>query len=184
MSQVKISPQDAAKMIFPIDTAAIRKELERLLNKPKCAEFVKELIKRAAENAAPDNTVVAEGDVLKIYDLVLTQKGLVRAGAEGSLPGANFATGSIATNNAGIQIGNVQPGAPVTEDELTALYLRSDGRVTMHETIHHSGRLVYSDQDLAIVVSTMPGDRPPLPTSGNRFDFSAYWDRELRNSFK
>lgn len=184
MSEEKISPQDAAKMIFPVDTKAIREELDRLMSKPKCSEFVKELIKRAAENAAPDNTMVAEGDVLKIFDLVLTQNGIVRAGAPGSIPGASFATGSIATNNAGIQIGNVRPGAPVTHDELKAVYLRSDGRVTLHETIHHSGRLVYSDQDLAIVVSTMPGDRPPLPTSGNRFDFSQYWDKELRNSLK
>ncbi|HEV3470077.1 MAG TPA: hypothetical protein VG148_12205 [Pyrinomonadaceae bacterium] len=184
MSQVKISSQEAAQMIFPVDTAAIRVELERLLSKPKCADFVKELIKRASENAAPDNTVVAEGDVLKIFDIVLTQKGVVRAGAPGSIPGANFATGSIATNNAGIQIGNFVPGAPVTMEELTALYVKSDGGVAMHETIHHSGRLVYSDQDLAIVVSTMPGDRPPLPTSGNRFEFSRYWDKELRKSFK
>lgn len=184
MAEEKISPADAAKMIYPIDTVGIRSELEKLLSKPKCADFVKELIKRAAENAAPDNTVVAEGDVLKIFDLVLTQKGVVRAGAEGSIPGANFATGSIATNNAGIQIGNFMPGAPLTEDELKAQYLRSDGRIAMHETIHHSGRLVYSDQDLAIVVSTMPGNRPQLPTSGNRFEFSQYWDRELRNSFK
>lgn len=184
MSQETISPQEAAKIIFPIDTSAIRKELEKLLSKPNCAEFVKELIKRASENAAPDNTVVAEGDVLKIFDLVLTQNGMVRAGAPGSIPGANFATGSIATNNAGIQIGNVVPGAPVSKEDLRLMYLKSDGRFTMHETIHHSGRLVYSDQDLAIVVSTMPGDRPPLPTSGNRFEFSAYWDRELRKTFK
>lgn len=184
MSQEKISPDEAGKMIFPVDTVGIRGELDKLMSKPKCGEFVKELIKRTSENAAPDNTVVAEGDILKIFDLVLTQNGVTRAGAPGSIPGANFATGSIGTNNAGIQIGNFRPGAPVTLEELTAAYLKSDGRVTLHETIHHSGRLVYSDQDLAIVVSTMPGDRPPLPTSGNRFDFSQYWDRELRKTFK
>ncbi len=184
MSEDLISPQDAARMIFEIDTAGIRAELERLMSKPKCAEFVKELIKRASANAGPDNTVVAEGDVLKIFDLVLTQKGVIRAGAPGSIPGANFATGSIATNNAGIQIGNFRPGGPVVRAVLKEMYLRSDGRVALHETIHHSGRLVYSDQDLAIAVSTMPGDRPPLPTSGNRFDYSMYWDRQLRNSCK
>lgn len=183
MSEELIHPQELVGKIFPIDTAGIRAELERLMSKPRCAEFVKELIRRASENAAPDNTVVAEGDVLKIFDLVLTQKGVIRAGEPGSLEGGtgNFATGSIATNNAGIQIGLFLPGAPLTREQLRAEYLRSDGRIALHETIHHSGRLLYSDQDLAIVVSTMPG-APPLPTTGNRFDFSRYWDRELRNS--
>jgi hypothetical protein len=26
----------------------------------------------------------------------------------------------------------------------------------------------------------MPGDRPPLPETTNRFEFSRYWDDELR----
>jgi hypothetical protein len=183
MSQRKISPDEAGAMVFPIDTNLIRSDLERLLSIPKCADFVQDLLARASENAAPDNTLVAEGDVLKIFDLVLTQKGVIRAGAPGSqpptpkFPFANLATGSIATNNAGIQIGGVLPGAAVTEDELAALYRKNDRRVALHETIHHAGRLVYSDHDLAIAVSTMPG-RPPLPANGNRAAFSAYWDRE------
>jgi len=189
MSQVKISVEEAREMIFPIDTNIIREEMTRLIGKPNCAAFVRELLTRVSENAAPDNTLVAEGDVLKIFDLVLTQNGVIRAGAPGSLPFSpqfptgNCATGSIATNNAGIQIGNIIPGAPVTHDELAALYRRGDGRVGMHETLHHAGRLVYSDQEFAIAVSTMPG-MPALPGGHNKFAFSQYWDRELRNSFR
>jgi hypothetical protein len=63
------------------------------------------------------------------------------------------------------------------------MYLKSDAPIALHETLHHAGRLVYSDQEFAIVVSMMDS-RPPLPATGNRFDFSRYWDTELRKSFK
>ncbi len=179
MPEIQLNPADIARMIFPIDVAGIRAELARLLERPTCANFVRDLIDQAAANAAPGNTLVEDGDILRIYDLIQEQNGMVRAGAPGSIPGANFATGSIATEDAGIQIGNFVPGVPVTEDELKARYLRADTIIALHETIHHAGRLVFSDQDLAIVVSMMPGT-PPIPQTTNRFAFSSYWDTELR----
>jgi hypothetical protein len=186
MVEEKINPNDAARMLFPIDVAGIRAELARMLKAPDCANFVKRLLDDAARNAAPGNTLVAGGDILKIFDLIQTQKGMVRSGdtAHGAIPGANFALGSIATGNAQIQLGNFRPGLPVTLPELKTLYLKSDTPITMHETIHHAGRLVYSDQDLAIVVSMMPGPRPPLPATVDRFRFSQYWDAELRKHCK
>ena len=182
----KIDPNTAARMIFPIDVPGIRKGLERLLGLPKCAAFVKELLAETAKHASPGNTLVEGGDVLKIFDLIQTQKGMVRSGdtAHGAEPGANFALGSVATGDARIQIGNFRPGAPVTLDELTEMYLQSDVPVSLHETLHHAGRLVYSDQEFAIVVSTMGEGRPTLPATGNRFDYSRYWDTELRKTFK
>lgn len=182
----KIDPNDAAKMIFPIDVEGIRKEIEKILAKEKAAAFIKALVAEVAKHAAPGNTLVEEGDVLRIFDLVQKQKGFVRAGdtAGGAIPGANFALGSVATGDAQIQIGNFRPGAPLTFQELKDAYLQSDAPVALHETLHHAGRLVYSDQEYAVVVSTLPGTRPPLPTSGNRFDFSHYWDTELRKACK
>jgi hypothetical protein len=182
----KINPNDAARMIFPIDVEGIRKEMKRMLALPKCAAFVKELLAEAAKHAAPGNTLVEEGDVLRIYDMVQKQKGMVRSGdtAGGAIPGANFALGSIATGDAQIQIGNFRPGVAVTREELKELYLKSDAPIALHETLHHAGRLIYSDQEFAIVVSMMDGNRPPLPASGNRFDYSSYWDTELRKACK
>jgi hypothetical protein len=173
-------------MIFPIDVAGIRKELEKLISLPKCSQFVKDLLAETSKHAAPGNTLVEGGDVLKIFDLVQSQKGMVRAGdtAHGAEPGANFALGSVATGNAQIQIGNFRPGAPLTLQELADAYLKSDAPIALHETLHHAGRLVYSDQEFAIVVSAMNDNVPPLPTSGNRFEYSAYWDAALRRSFK
>jgi len=182
----KIKPEDAAKMMFPIDVEGIRGRLEEFLKKPKCAAFVKELLAETAKHAGPGNTLVEEGDVLRIFDLVQTQKGMVRAGdtANGAIPGANFALGSIGTGDAAIQIGNFRPGAELTFEELKAAYLESDAKFSLHETLHHAGRLVYSDQEFAIVVSEMNGNNPPLPTGADRFQFSQYWDKALRKSLK
>jgi hypothetical protein len=187
----KIQPGDAAKMIFPFDVAGIRKEMAKLLSTPKCGDYVRRLLDLVSRNAQPANKLVAGGDVLKVFDIIVQQqRGLVRAGdtAHGALPGANFADGSIEGGNARVQIGNVRPGAPVTMDELKAMYLKSDARFCMHETLHHSGRLVYSDQEFAIAASSLNGNNPPLPTPppgpNSRFIYSQYWDAELRKSFK
>ena len=190
MSNEKILPEDASKMIFPFDVAGIRAEMARLLGIPKCGNYVRQLLDLVSRNAQPANKLVEGGDVLKVFDLVQKQRGLVRAGdkAHGALPGANFADGSIEGGNARIQVGNVRPGAAVTMDELKAMYVKSDARFCMHETLHHCGRLVYSDQEYAIAASTINGNNPPLPVPppgpNSRFIFSQYWDAELRKSFK
>ena len=190
MANEKILPDDAAKMIFPFDVAGIRAEMARLLGIPKCGNYVRQLLDLVSRNAQPANKLVAGGDVLKVFDLVQQQRGLVRAGdtAHGALPGANFADGSIEGGNARIQVGNVRPGAPVTMDELKAMYVKSDARFCLHEALHHCGRLVYSDQEYAIAASTINGNNPPLPVPppgpNSRFIFSQYWDAELRKSFK
>lgn len=186
----KIQPADAAKMIMPFDVHGIRAEMARLLSHKKCGDHVKALLEVVSANASPANKLVEGGDVLKVFDKVMSQKGLVRAGdkAKGALPGANFAGGSIEGGNAMIQIGNVRPGQPVTMDELKALYVKSDAKFCMHETLHHSGRLVYSDQEFAIATSAINGNNPPLPTPAagidSRFVYSQYWDAELRKTFK
>lgn len=182
----KIKREDAAKMLFPVDVDGIRDKLEEFLKKPKCAAFVKELLAETSKHASPGNTLVEEGDVLRIYDLIQTQKGMVRSGdtANGAIPGANFALGSVGTGDAAIQLGNFLPGADMTFDELKAAYLMSDAKFSLHETLHHAGRLVYSDQEFANVVSEMNGNDPPLPLGANRFQFSQYWDKALRKTLK
>ena len=189
MNNEKIQPNDAAKIIMPFDVAAIRAEMARFLSTPKCGDYVNRLLDVVSKNASPGNTVVACGDVLKVFDIVQQQRGLVRAGdtAHGAIGGANFADGSIKGGNAMIQIGNVRPGAPVTRQELEAMYVESDVPICMHETLHHCGELVYSDQEFAIAASSLNGNNPPLPTPppgiDSRFLYSQYWDTELRKSF-
>ena len=190
MDNEKIQPNDAAKMIMPFDVSAIRAEMARLLSIPKCKDYVNQLLDLVSSNASPGNMLVADGDVLAVFDIVQQQKGLVRAGdtAHGAIGGANFAGGSIKGGNAMIQIGNVRPGLPVTLQELEAMYVKSDARFCMHETLHHCGELVYSDQEYAIATSSLNGNNPPLPTPpagiDSRFIYSQYWDTELRKSFQ
>lgn len=186
----KIQPNDAAKMIMPFDVAVIRAEMAKLLSTPKCGGYVKRLLDVVSRNASPGNKLVAGGDVLKVFDIVRQQKGLVRAGdaAHGAFGGANFAGGSIKGGNAMIQVGNVRPGLPVTRQELAAMYVKSDARFCIHETLHHCGELVYSDQEYAIATSSLNGNNPPLPTPpasiDSRFIYSQYWDAELRKTFQ
>jgi hypothetical protein len=190
VDEEKMQPNDAAKIIMPFDEAAIRAGMAKLLSSPKCGEYVKRLLDIVSRNASPGNTLVASGDVMQVFDMVLRQKGLVRAGdtAHGAIGGANFADGSIKGGNAMIQVGNVRPGLPVTREELEALYIESDVPVCLHETLHHCGELVYSDQEYAIAASSLNGNNPPLPTPpaelDSRFLYSQYWDTELRKSFK
>ncbi len=191
MSNEKIQPDDAFRMVFPFDVAGIRAEMARMLSIPKCATFVKQLLDFVSKHAQADNTLVAGGDVLKVFDMVILQKGLIRANdtAHGAdKRGPNLALGSIGRGNAQIQVGNFRPGIAVTADELKAQYLKSDARICLHETLHHSGRLVYSDQEFAIAASALNGNNPPLPlpdpTKDMRFVFSQYWDGELRKSYK
>ena len=191
VEEEKILPDDVTKIIYPFDVPGIRAEMARMLSIPKCAAFVKQLLDLVSKHAQPDNTLVAGGDVLKVFDTVMAQKGLIRANdtANGAdKRGANLALGSIERGNAQIQVGTFRPGVPVTREELKPQYLKSDARICLHETLHHSGRLVYSDQEFAIAASALNGNNPALPapdpTRDMRFVFSQYWDGELRKSYK
>jgi hypothetical protein len=191
MEEEKIQPDAAAKMNFPFDVPGIRAEMARMLSIPKCSSFVKKLLAEVSSKAPPLNTLVENGDILKVFDMVMSQKGLVRAGdtAHGAdKSGANLALGNIAKGNAQIQVGTYRPGLPVTAAELKAQYLISDARICLHETIHHAGKLVYSDEDLAIQCSLMNNNTPALPTpmpdKDMRFVYSQYWDKELRKTYK
>lgn len=190
MDNELIQPNDAARIIMPFDVAAIRAEMVRLLSIPKCGDYVKQLLDLVSRNASPGNALVAGGDVLAVFDIVQQQKGLVRAGdtARGAFGGANFAGGSIKGGNAMIQVGNVRPGLPATRQELEAMYVQSDARFCIHETLHHCGELVYNDHEYALAASSLNGNNPPLPIPppdmDARFIFSQYWDAELRKTFQ
>ena len=193
MDNGKMDPDTASKIIMDFDIPAIRAEMKRLLAKPKCSAFIKQLLAHASQHAVPGNTMIEEGDILKVFDIITSpgQKGLVRSGdtKNGALPGANFASGSIQDGTARIQIGNVRPPGPVTMEELKALYVESDARFCIHETLHHCGVFLYDDQAYANAANAINGNSRPLPTpTGNPLvdsrTYSQYWDKDLRNTFK
>lgn len=180
-----LQPDEIAKMNHPFDVEGIKREMKKLLDKPKCSAFVKRLLELVGEKAAPGNKLVENGDVLKIFDMVLKQKGLVRAGdkANGAISGGSFASGSIKNGDARIQIGIIRPGKAMTRAEAAKEYLRNDTWYCLHETLHHASELGYSDQDYAIAASIINGNKPELPSTDNRFTLSVYWDDDLRKTF-
>lgn len=159
------------------------------MGNPACADFVKDLLGRVS---SADNPLVEGGNILGIFDRISQGGGLVRSGGPGSIPGANFALGGFATNDARIQIGNYLPGVPVTAEELRRGYNRSDAGAGLHESMHHAGRNVYFDRDLALAVhartgATIENSRGQRPTgnpSTDRFIYSQYWDAELKKHCK
>ena len=180
-----LTPDQVARMNHPFDIEGIRREMEKMLSKPKCAAFVKQLLELAVKNGAADNKLVENGDVVKIFDKIVSQRGLVRAGdtANGAIGGASFASGRIKDGTARIQIGVFRPGQPITRKQARLEYLKNDACFCIHETLHHASELGYSDEDFAIAVSTMIGNNPELPATTDSFKFSKYWDTELRKSY-
>ena len=191
MTDVLLGPDDevftdaaeAERIIFPFDVPGIRAAFVRIMADPDAASFIRELMERAEENASPVNPLVEGTDLLRLFDRILSQRGLIRAGdtARGAIvqPGfANFALGSVVTNNAGIQIGRKFPPVPITLGELKQSYLKTDTRTALHETLHLAGESFYDDRAYALVVSAMTNTPPP--PAGDRAANSRYWDAELR----
>ena len=130
----------------PINIEGIRKEMARLLSNPACANFVKALIQDTSNLVGKDSPLVENGNVQKIFEKIVSQGGVVRAGQPGSLKdeGGARAFGSIEGKDATIQLGIYQGGKPSLE------YVnQSDGLYALTETLHHAGERVFYDYDYA-----------------------------------
>lgn len=183
MPETMISPADAKKMIVPIDVAGVRRGMVALLAVPGVADFIRQLLQivsRVAAKDNPANTLVENGDVLKIYDLVQEQGGMIRAGQPGYREGANYAYGSIPRGDATIQIGPFWPGAEITRSELTQRYLEQDTIYALHETLHLAGTRLFTDEHFAKGLCELLSKPELLPQTSDRFKFSKFWDKELR----
>ena len=179
MSEPLLSPQEAVRLNVPVDVEGIRRAIAKLLENPEVDEFIRELLRLTAEEAAkeqkPDkpNTLFANGDLLKIFDEVVRQGGIRRA--EGNE--ANHAVGSLATRNATIRIGAIFPGKPMTKTELLQMYVSHDIAYAVHETLHHAGIFGYSDAHYARAVCRMLGT--PFTEGKDKFKYSNDWNKEL-----
>jgi hypothetical protein len=181
----RIAPHDTVQ---PIDVKGIRAELARMVGEPECANFIKELLDRASSAAGPRNPLVEGGDVLKIFDLIMSkeQKGIVRDMTRIS---GGLAGGSVRTHSAQIILSKYPISSFVPPNVATAWLLKSDSDIALHETLHHAGEAVYFDYDLAVAVSKMPGATPLPKGTGDpyikdRFIYSNYWNGELKNHCK
>ena len=175
---------DANAKTIEIDVKNIREAIKQLLAFPEVAEFINKLLKLAAEvSEKPGNTLVENGDVLKVYDIINPVP------PDSSVPPGMFrgtgnrAHGCIALGNARIELGHTSSGADITMTDLKKLWLRFDVPLALHETIHHAGRLCYSDKDLARAMCKLLNldiDKE-LPTAAERTidGYSNFWHQKL-----
>lgn len=168
---------------LPIDVDNVRRGLAWYLVDPKCASFISDLLNRVSTG---DNPLVADGDILAIFDTVRGQRGIVRDNSVGG----GEARGSIGGRGGGAQlvIAPTRFGGNLTASEKTGIQLGIDIRVALHETIHFAGLNVYDDRALAAAVAAMTGTQAPGPTGrgalADAFANSAFWDAELRKHCK
>jgi hypothetical protein len=170
------------------DIAGIRANIENALKDPDCSAFIKELLSRVEYVTNP---LVEDGDLLRIFDKLMGQGGVVRAPI-----GGGRMEGSFEEGNATIRL-EAAGSLPDNTPEFRREYLLwSDSDKIVHELIHAAGKLSYSDYQLAVAVSQM-ADTPPLPekieltvnsTPEERFHAAAtpstYWDGVLREHYK
>lgn len=182
-----MSRAEAAARTIEIDVDGVRAGLQRVLAKPDAAKFLRELIKLVSEIALKKNegnTLVEEGDLVRIYNEIQRQGRMHRKDA-------TFAPGFMAVGTATIEISRINTMTLpefITETELKALYLKMDILLALHETLHHAGRFHYSDEDYARAVCQMLGKDfdTELPRiegekpSDWRDRCSSFWGKELK----
>ncbi len=170
------------------DIPGIRANIENALKDEDCSAFIKELLSRVSSD---NNPLVEDGDLLRIFDKLMSQGGVVRAKIGGGRMDGSFeeGTATIHLESAG--------SLPDNSPEFRKEYLLwSDSDKIVHELIHAAGLLSYSDYQLAVAVSQMD-NTPPLPekiiitensTREERYHAAAtpssYWDGVLRQHYK
>jgi hypothetical protein len=175
--EIYVTPQKPESL--PVDVDNVRRGLAWYLVDPKCASFISDLLDRVSTGSNP---LVANGDLLAIFDTVRGQSGIVRDISVGG----GEARGSIGgrDNDAQMVLSPTRFGGNPTASEKARIQLGLDIHTTLHETIHFAGLNVYTDRDLALAVQAMTGEEAPGPTGrgplADAFANSAFWDKELR----
>jgi len=134
--------------LLPPDVAGISTGLKQYLADPKCAGFIKELLGLVASESNP---LVENGDLLKVFDKVVGQRGVVRE----FVRGGGEARGSIGGLHGGAQmaLSPTRFGDKLPPSMKLAVQLRADRIAGLHETIHFAGLNVYE----------ISSSRQPLP---------------------
>jgi len=164
---------------LPIDIGGIREGLEKYLADSTCARFIQDLLGQVASDSNP---LVEGGDLLKVFDKVVSQRGVVRD----YVPGGGEARGSIGgRDGAQMAINITRFGGNPTPGEKYVLGLELDRIIALHETIHFAGLNGYDDFVLAAAVAKMNHTTVPdtkgLKPLAAAFKMSNFWNQELKN---
>ncbi|MGH9879000.1 MAG: hypothetical protein ACRD5H_15325, partial [Nitrososphaerales archaeon] len=126
-----------------------------------CGDWVKKLINQAGENA---QNLLYDDNVLNILDKVNSMGGITLADFQirgvDALPGDGRAVGSIFAGNAGIIIAPFRSAAGRLSEARAKIQAYGYTITALHELIHHSSHMTFSDQQLAQAAVDVGGLSP------------------------
>jgi hypothetical protein len=180
-----IDPQNSSpRRLNPKEVAAIRDKIWKWLDKPKCSDFVKNLIATAAGIARAQNQYntlfASDPDVLILFDRIENKGGGFNY--DSSLP-FNTVRGSIAAGNPSVWLLPPEShSASLTSEKLANII----DEAAFHETIHQMTRGWLTDQVLAQGILNMSINLDVLPkgditsnTLEAATNASYFWDHYL-----
>jgi hypothetical protein len=179
------APQNtSSRRLTKDEVTAVRDKISKWLDKPKCNDFVKNLIATAAGIASSQNQYntlfASDPDVLVLFDIIENKGGGFNY--DKSLP-FNTVKGSIAAGNPSVWLLPPEShSASLTSEELANII----DEAAFHETIHQMTRGWLTDQVLAQAILKMPIKLDVLPKgdiTSNSFEAitnaSYFWDHYL-----
>lgn len=152
-------------------------KIGELLNNPTCSDFVTNLINKAAE--LNPNNPANSSNALDLINAVKNGKGgyFLQSFSFDGKPAGGTVGGSIANGDAKVYISPQSWGPAPTATQIR-MSQEDYALAGLHETVHHAGRFLYSDQQLAIAAHAITGiaDHYPAANETNPFAWSRYWN--------
>lgn len=155
---------------------------------PNCASFINSILQNAKSDANP----LFSDNIFEVFREVNKQEGIYIVD---NLPAGGMAWGSIANNNARIEMMARKSSLPTLSAAGNRNYSRTQqllsARTAIAELIHHSGRKTYDDIEMSIATANhmkipVPDygiSRPPAGQSVNAwiFSWSGWWHPKVDN---
>jgi YD repeat-containing protein len=170
----------------PQNTATIPLDLNKipeLLKNPTCNDFVTNLINKAAE--LNPNNPANSNNALDLFNAIKNGTGgyfVQPVVFDGKQYGGTIG-GSIANGDAKVYISPAIWPVAVPTASMIRMSQQDYALAALHETIHHAGKFIYSDKQLAEAAFKVTGITTNYPTPGSR-DYAAwsrYWDDILKD---
>jgi RHS repeat-associated protein len=151
----------------------LRKDIKTLLDTGDCGSYIKSLIEKTAE--LYKDKPYRYNDILQTFDKIAGQEGYwtVPNLKVGDKHAGGGMRGAIDKGTAMVEI------MPADANRIARMWYALSA---IHETIHFSGSgRGYTDEQLAMAASQLPGAGPGLPAKGttDSYAWSGYWDGEL-----
>lgn len=151
--------------------------MKKMLDTPKCGDFVKDLVGRVSTSENPAHS----SNPMELFETINSQRGFVYERVVVNGREINTIRGAIRLHEQG-------NGAQVVLSPINAVALHLEvnrfqtALTAMHEILHLAGANGYSDQAFARAVASMPGATPPTKDISDSFNASEYWNGALKDA--